>query len=81
MGTPPYSSVLPPANYVPAATAQPGTDGDGTLYEVLNPLIAEYDSYFNSNTPYEQLTLGGIGDVLADQTAWAADARPPRRRR
>jgi hypothetical protein len=72
MGTPPYSSILPPAGYVPAATAQPGTDGDGTLYEVLNPLISEYESYFNSSTPYEQLTLGGIGNVLADQTAWSA---------
>ena len=71
LGTPPYSGVLPPAGYVPAATTQPGTDGDGTLYEVLNPLIAEYDSYFNANTPYDQLTLGGIGAVLADQTAWA----------
>jgi hypothetical protein len=73
MGTPPYSSILPPANYVPSATAQSGTDGDGTLYEVLNPLIAEYDSYFNTTTtPYEQLTLGGIGNTLADQTAWSS---------
>ena len=80
MGTPPYTSILPPANYVPAATAATGTDGDGTLYEVLNPLISEYDSYFNTNTPYVQLTLGGIGNVLADQTAWAAAlGRPPRR--
>jgi hypothetical protein len=71
MGTPPYSSALPPANYVPAATSQPGTDGDGLLYEVLNPLISEYDGYFNSNTPYEQLTLGGIGATLAEQDAWA----------
>jgi hypothetical protein len=79
MGTPPYSSILPPANYVPAATAQPGTDGDGTLYEVLNPLIAEYDSYFNTNTPYVQLTMGGIGNTLANQTAWSnilAEATP-----
>ena len=72
MGTPPYSSILPPAGYVPAATAQPGTDGDGTLYEVLNPLISEYDSYFTAATPYVQLTLGGVGQVLADQTAWSA---------
>ena len=72
LGTPPYPGVLPPADYVPAATSQPGTDGDGLLYEVLNPLIAEYDSYFNASTPYEQLTLGGIGDTLADQTAWAS---------
>jgi Putative Ig domain len=71
MGTPPYSSILPPANYVPAATAASGTDGDGTLYEVLNPLIAEYDGYFNTNTPYVQLTMGGIGNTLADQTAWS----------
>ena len=71
MGAPPYSSILPPANYVPVATAQPGTDGDGTLYEVLNPLISDYDSYFNANTPYVQLTLGGIGNTLADQTAWS----------
>jgi hypothetical protein len=72
MGTPPYPGVLPPANYVPAATSQPGTDGDGLLYEVLNPLIAEYDGYFNGNTPYVQLTLGGVGNTLADQTAWAS---------
>ena len=72
MGTPPYPGILPPASYVPAATSQSGTDGDGLLYEVLNPLIAEYDSYFNSSTPYEQLTLGGIGNTLADQTAWAS---------
>ncbi len=72
LGKPPYSSVLPPANYVPSATAQTGTDGDGLLYEVLNPLINEYDSYYNSTTaPYQQLTLGGIGNILANQTAWA----------
>jgi hypothetical protein len=72
MGVPPYTSVLPPAGYVPAATAQAGTDGDGTLYEVLNPLISEYESYFNSSTPFQQLTLGGVGNILADQTNWAA---------
>jgi hypothetical protein len=72
MGVPPYSSILPPANYVPSATAQPGTDGDGTLYEVLNPLIAQYESTFTSDTPYVQLTMGGVGNVLADQTAWSS---------
>jgi len=77
MGTPPYPGILPPASYVPAATSQPGTDGDGLLYEVLNPLIAEYDSYFNANTPYEQLTLGGIGDTLAEQTAWVSTLAGP----
>jgi hypothetical protein len=72
MGTPPYSTILPPAGYVPSATAQGGTDGDGTLYEVLNPLIAQYASYFNTTTtPYVQLTLGGVGATLADQSAWS----------
>ncbi len=36
---------------------------------MLNPLIAEYDSYFTANAPYEQLTLGGMGDTLAGQAA------------
>ena len=72
LGTPPYPGILPPAGYVPAATSQPGSSGDGLLYEVLNPLITEYDSYYSTNTPYQQLTLGGIGGTLADQTAWAS---------
>ena len=71
MGTPPYSSILPRRATSRRPPPPPGTDGDGTLYEVLNPLIAEYDSYFNSNTPYVQLTMGGIGNTLADQTAWS----------
>ena len=29
MGTPPYSTILPPAGYVPAATARPGTTATG----------------------------------------------------
>ena len=47
---------------------------------MLNPLIAEYDSYFNTNTPYVQLTLGGIGNALADQSAWAPIQAGRRRR-
>ena len=72
MGTPPYSSILPPANYVPAASAQTGTDGDGTLYEVLNPLIAEYGTYFNTNSPHTSSS-----PWAASATSWPT--RPPGR--
>ena len=62
----------PPAG--PATTGTPpntpDTTGDGLLYSVLNPLLAEYKQYFNSSAPFEQLTLGAIGNLLAEQAAW-----------
>jgi hypothetical protein len=69
MGTVPYTTTLPSATYTPPATAD--TTGDGLLYSVLNPLLADYHSYYTSATPYEQPTLGGIGTILGDQTNWA----------
>ena len=72
MGTPPYTSILPPANYVPAATAQPGTDGDGTLYEVLNLLIPSTTPTSTPTTPYSPADPGRHRQVLADQSAWSA---------
>ena len=57
--------------------ATPDTTGDGLLYSVLDPLLADYESYFSDNsansgtTPYLQLTEGQIGSVLADQSAWS----------
>ena len=33
-------------------------------------MLAEYHQYFASTAPYEQLTLGGIASVLAEQSAW-----------
>jgi hypothetical protein len=63
----------PPAG--PATTGTPpntpDTTGDGLLYSVLNPLLAEYNEYFASTAPYEQLTLGAIANVLAEQKAWS----------
>jgi len=67
MGSPPAGAAT---TGTPPATAD--TTGDGLLYSVLNPLLAEYHSYFNATTPYEQPTLGAIGTVLANQTAWQA---------
>ncbi len=65
---------VPPAG--PATTGTPPntpeTTGDGLLYSVLNPLLAEYSQYFAASAPYEQLTLGQIGNLLAEQSAWKA---------
>ena len=52
------------------------TVGDGLLYSVLNPLLAEYHTYYNTTVPYEQPTMGAIGTILNDQSAWAA-VQPP----
>ena len=51
-------------------TTAPAT-GDGTLYSVLNPLLAEYNNYFGSGTPYVQLTEGQIATILANQSQWS----------
>jgi hypothetical protein len=67
MGAPPAG---PPTTGTPPST--PDTTGDGLLYSVLNPLLAEYNTYFNSTEPYEQLTEAAIGNTLADQSAWAS---------
>jgi hypothetical protein len=84
IGSPPAGSMdadgLPPSTYTPqpgggpdepAGTGNPTTTGDGTLYQVLDPLIYEYNEYFNSNAPYQQLTEQQIANVLAEQSNWA----------
>ena len=67
MGQPPAG---PATSGTPPTTAD--TTGDGLLYSVLNPLLAQYNSYFSPLTPYQQPTLGAIGAVLAEQTAWSS---------
>jgi hypothetical protein len=85
MGSPPAGSEgtdgLPPSTYTPqpgggadepAGTGNPTTTGDGTLYQVLDPLLYQYNEYFNSTAPFEQLTEQAIATLLADQSAWSA---------
>ena len=56
MGTPPTGSeepgdLLPPTTYTPPATCTAGapcTKGDGTLYQMLDPLLSQYNEYFTS---------------------------------
>ncbi len=66
MGQPPAGE---PTNTTPLPDT-PEKTGDGLLYSVLNPLLAEYSKYYASTAPYEQLTLGAIANVLAEQAAW-----------
>ena len=80
MGNDPRPSYVHQTNLTRQTAARAGYDGhpakhadttgDGLLYSVLNPLLAEYHEYFASSAPYEQLTLGGISNVLAEQSAW-----------
>ena len=64
----------PPAGPATTGTppATPEKTGDGLLYSVLNPLLEEYAQYFAQDAPYEQLTLGAIGTLLGEQSAWKA---------
>ncbi len=63
MGTPPAGAPTgTPPNTSPSK-------GDGLFYSVLNPMLAEYKTYFN--TPIEQPTMAQIGAVLAEQQAWS----------
>ncbi len=68
MGEPPPGTDRPQA----PRRATPDTTGDGLLYSVLNPLLAEYSSEFTGLAPYQQATLGQIGAIEREKTAWAA---------
>ncbi len=65
MGSPPPG---PPTTGTPPATAK--TVGDGLFYSVMNPLLEEYNKYFNA--AIEQPTMAQIGQLLAEQQAWSA---------
>ena len=69
MGTAPATIPATPPN---TSTAT----GDGLLYSVLNPLLAKYHSYYNATAPIQQPTMGAIGTILNEQSAWAT-AQPP----
>jgi len=64
MGTAPATIPVTPPNTSTAV-------GDGLLYSVLNPLLAKYHTYFNATVPYQQPTMGAIGSILGQQSAWA----------
>jgi hypothetical protein len=45
--------------------------GDGLFYSTINPLLAQYHTYFNGTAPIEQPTMAQIGTLLNEQAAWA----------
>jgi len=60
-------------------TTPPATStavGDGLLYSTLNPLLAEYHAEYTATAPVQQPTMGQIGTILNQQSAWAT-AQPP----
>jgi hypothetical protein len=63
MGTPPAG---PPRTTAPPETSP--SVGEGLFYSVMNPMLEEYNEYFN--VPIEQLTMAQIGELLAEQEAW-----------
>jgi len=68
MGSPPAGAATTGS---PPATL-PST-GDGLFYSVMNPLLEEYEHYFNA--PIEQPTLAQAGQLLAEQAAWSQALR------
>ncbi len=64
MGSPPPG---PATTGTPPNTAP--SVGDGLYYSVMNPLLEEYEKYFNA--PLEQLTMSQIGQLLAEQQTWS----------
>jgi hypothetical protein len=63
MGSPPPG---PPTTGTPPATSP--SVGNGLFYSVMNPLLEQYNHYFNA--PIEQETMAQIGQLLIEQQAW-----------
>ena len=69
------TNLIGPSTNVASTGTPPATSpttGDGLYYETMNPLLAEYNAYFASNAPIEQLTMAQIGTLLTEQAGWAA---------
>ena len=66
MGTPPAGA---PTTGTPPATSP--SVGDGLYYSTMNQLLAQYNTYFN--VPVQQPTSLAIAQLLAEQSAWAAN--------
>jgi hypothetical protein len=73
MGNDPRPSYFHQTNLMSQTSGTVNGEGDGLFYETLNPLLADYNSYFASNAPIEQPTTAQIGTLLADQAAWATN--------
>jgi hypothetical protein len=70
MGNDPRPHYFHQSNLMSSTTSGATGDGDGLYYETMNPLLQEYNGYFQSNAPIEQLTMAQIGDLLNEQANW-----------
>ena len=71
MDNDPRPSYFHQTNLMSQTTGTVNGEGDGLFYETLDPLLAEYNTYFASTAPIEQPTMPQIGTLLSDQAAWA----------
>jgi hypothetical protein len=72
MGNDPRPTYFHQTNIMDQSTGTVTGEGSGLFYETLNPLLAQYNAYFASNAPVEQLTMAQIGTLLSEQAGWAA---------
>ena len=75
LGNDPRPDYFHQTNLMSQTTGGATSQGDGLFYETLNPLLTEYNTYFGSNSPIEQLTMAQIGTLLNQQSAWKANTQ------
>ena len=71
MGNDPRPDYFHQTNLMSQTSGGANYQGDGLFYETVNPLLAQYNSYFASSAPIEQLTMAQIGTLLSEQAGWA----------
>ena len=74
MGNDPRPHYFHQTNLMSQTTGPATSVGDGLYYETMNPLLAQYHTYFAANAPIVQLTMGQIGTLLGEQAGWAASS-------
>ena len=72
MGNDPRPTYFHQTNIMDQSTGSVTGEGTGLFYETMNPLLSQYNGYFASNAPIEQLTMAQIGTLLSEQSGWAA---------
>jgi hypothetical protein len=75
MGNDPRPDYFHQTNLMSQTTGSATGEGDGLFYETLDPLLKQYNTYFGSNSPIEQLTMAQIGTLLNQQAAWKANTQ------
>jgi hypothetical protein len=74
MGNDPRPHYFHQTNLMSQTTGPVTGKGDGLYYETMNPLLAQYNSYFASNAPIVQPTMAQTGTLLSEQANWAANS-------